>query len=269
MLGNLFVHHHHRAAAVGELAGVAGGDQATGNGRAQAADAILGRAVTNTFVVAHRHLFGHEAHHLVRDTHGDRNGGNFSCKQTCSQRGSCLLLAGSPVLIHCITADVVAFGHVFGCLQHVPVNFGLVLDQPRIGQHMHIHLLLYAGNGLHTPRYINVALIGNDALRCQCNGLQTRRAKAINRHARHSDGATSAQCCLACNVGPGCPLGVCASHDDVIHLGCLDASALDGMLHRVTAQRGAMGHVEGTFPAFGQGGACGGYDYCGSHVGFL
>jgi hypothetical protein len=32
------------------------------------------------------------------------------------------------------------------------------------------------------------------------------------------------------------------------------------MLHHVAAERGAMGHVEGTLPALGQTGACGGND---------
>ena len=45
----------------------------------------------------------------------------------------------------------------------------------------------------------------------------------------------------------------------------LNASALNGMLNRVARQRGAVGHVEGTLPALGQGGACGRNNNCRCH----
>ena len=125
---------------------------------------------------------------------------------------------------------------------------------------MGVHLLLHAGDALHAAGDKNIALACNHALRGHRDGLQTGRAKTVHRHARGGDGQARAQGDLARDVGTSGTLGRGAAHDDVVNLGGFDACAFDGMLHGVTTQGCAMGHVERALPAFGQRGAGGGND---------
>ena len=245
------MHDHNRAAAVGELASITCGDHSTGNSGAQTLNAVIGGAGADALVIADGDLLGHQAHNLVGHAHGDGDGGDLGLEQTGFECGAGALLAGGTVFVHGFAADVVALGHVLGGLQHVPVDFGLVLDQPGVGHHVGVHFLLHTRNGFHTTGYINIALIGDDALCRGCNGLQARRAKTVDGHARHGDGATGAQSGLAGDVGTSCTFGCGATHDDVIHLTGFDASAFDGVLDSMATECGAVGHVEGTLPALG------------------
>jgi hypothetical protein len=61
-------------------------------------------------------------------------------------------------------------------------------------------------------------------------------------------------------LAPVRTFGVGAAHDDVVDLGGVDACALHGVLHRMAAEGGAVGHVEGALPALGEGRAGGGDD---------
>jgi hypothetical protein len=74
---------------------------------------------------------------------------------------------------------------------------------------------------------------------------------------------------LARDVHAGRALGVGAAHQHVLDRAAVDAGALDRGLDRETAQRRAMGHVEGALPALGQGGAGGGDDDGIAHDGEL
>ena len=259
------MHDHHGTTAVRELAGITCGDQAAGQRRTQAADTFLGGARADAFVVADGDLFGRQAHDLVGHTHRDGDGGNFVLEQTGGQSGSGFLLAGGTVLVHGVATDVVTLGHLFSRLQHVPVDFGLVFHEPGVGHHVGVHLLLHAGNGFHTTGHIHITLVGNDALRRRGNGLQAAGTKAVDGHAGHGDRAACAQGNLAGDVGTGGTFRCGAAHDDVVHLGGVNTGALDGVLHGVTTQRGAMGHVESTLPALGERRAGGGDNNCGCH----
>jgi hypothetical protein len=61
-------------------------------------------------------------------------------------------------------------------------------------------------------------------------------------------------------LAPVAPSGIGAADEHVFDFARLDAGARDGRLQHMAAQRGAVGHVEGAFPRFGQGGAGGRYD---------
>ena len=260
-LGQGFIHHHNRAAAVRELAGIAGRNHTAGNGRLDAADAFLGCAFTNAFVLADRHLFGGQAHHRVSHTHGDGDRRNLGIKQAGRQCSRGFLLAGSAVLVHLLARDAVTFGDLFGGLQHVPVNLWLVLDQPGIGQHVGVHFLLHTGDAFNAARHVDIGLTGNHTLRSQRNGLQTRRAKTVDGDTRDGDGATGTQGSLARDVGAGGAFRRGATHDHIINFPGFDAGALDRVLDRVAGKGRTMGHVEGALPAFGQRGAGSGNDY--------
>ena len=113
--------------------------------------------------------------------------------------------------------------------------------------------MLHTGDAFNATGHIHVAFTGDDALGSQRYGLQTRGAKTVDGHAAHGDGAIGHQGDLAGDVGAGRALGVGATHDDVFNVGSVNASPSDGVFDRVATQSGAMGHVESTAPAFGQG----------------
>ena len=262
MLGQLFVHHYSGTSAIRQLASITRCDQATRQRRAQAADTFFSGAIANAFVVGHGDLLGHQTHDLIGHAHRHGNRCNFVLELASGQRSGGFLLAGCTVFVHRFAADVVTLGHLLRSLQHGPVDLGLILHEPRVLQHVRVHLLRGARNGFHAAGHINVAFVGHDALCCRGNSLQARRAKAIDGHARHGDGATCAQCDLAGDVGTRRAFGRAAAHDDVVHFTGLNAGAGNGLLHDVAAQGGTVGHVESTFPGLGQGGAGGRNDYC-------
>jgi len=105
-----------------------------------------------------------------------------------------------------------------------------------------------AGDRLHATGHIHIALAGDHALGSGGNGLQAGGAKAVDGHARHSDRTAGTQGDLAGNVGAGRAFRRGTAHDDVVHLAGLNACALNGVLDRVAAQGGAMGHVESALP---------------------
>ena len=260
LLGQFFVHQHASACAVRELAGIAGCDQTTGQRRAQTADGLYRGAFAQAFVHAHGHLFGGHAHDLVDHALRDGDGCDFVVEQTRSLRGASLLLAGRAIRVHHVAADLVTLGHLFGGLQHVPVNFGLHLGQGQVLQHVGVGFLLHAGDAFHATSHINSAFTRDDALRRQCNGLQTRRAKSVHGHARDRDGHAGLEGDLAGDVGTRGPFRRGAAHDHIFDFGGINASAGHGVLHRVAAQGGPVGHVECALPAFGQRCAGGRYD---------
>ncbi len=238
-----------------------------GHGRADVADALVGGARADALVVADRHFLAAQAERGVGNAGGDGAGHDLVLEQAGLQRGGGLLLAGSAVLVHAFARDVVALGHLLGGLQHVPVDLGLVLDQPGVGDHVAVHLLLHAGDALDATADEDVALAGDDALRRQRDGLQAAAAEAVDGHAAGGDRQPGTQGDLARDVGASGAFGVGAAHDHVVDFGRIDAGALDGGLDREAAQRGAMGHVEGALPALGQRRACGGDDDGSGHGG--
>ena len=261
LLGQLFVHEHASACTVRELAGIACRHQTTGQRRTQATDGFHGGAFAQAFVHAQSHLLGGHAHDLVDHALRDGDGGDFVVEQTGGLRGAGLLLAGRAIRVHHIAADLVALGHLLGGLQHVPVNLGLHLGQCQVLQHVGVGLLLHARDAFHATGHIHLAFARDDALRSQSNGLQARRAKAVDGHARHGNGQTGLEGDLAGDVGTGGAFGGGAAHDHVFDFGGVNACAGHGVLHRVATQGGPVGHVESALPAFGQRGAGGGNDY--------
>jgi hypothetical protein len=123
-----------------------------------------------------------------------------------------------------------------------------------------VHLLLHAGDALDAAGHVDVALARDDALRHHGDGLQARRAEAVDRGARHRDRQVGHQRDLARDVGAGGAFGIGAAHEHVLDGAGVDAGALHGVLDGVAAERGAVRHVERALPALGQGRAGGGDD---------
>ena len=229
-------------------------------------DRLHRRAFARAFVLAHGDLLGDQAQRLVGHTgrHGD--GGDFGIEQASGLGCASLLLAGGAVFVHGFTANVVALGHLLGGLQHAPVDLGLLLGQGQVLDHVQVHLLLHAGDALNATSHKHIGLARDDALRCHGNGLQARRAETVDGDARGGDGQTSLQRNLAGDVAARGTLRRGATHDDVVHVGAVDACTQHSVLHGVATQRGAVGHVERALPAFGKRRTGGGNNHCGCHV---
>jgi hypothetical protein len=135
-----------------------------------------------------------------------------------------------------------------------------VLDQPRVGDHVLVGLVLHARDRLDAAGDDDVVFARDDALRCHRDRLQAARAEAVDGHAAGRDRQARAQRDLARDVAAGGALRSRATHDDVVDLGRVDAGALDRGLDRVAAERRAVRHVEGTLPALGERRAGGGND---------
>jgi hypothetical protein len=85
----------------------------------------------------------------------------------------------------------------------------------------------------------------------------------------NKSGQTCGQGTLTGDVPAGGTFGVGTPHEHVFDAGGIDACTRHGVSNGMTAQGGPMGHVESTFPAFGQGGARGRNDDGLAHDGFL
>ncbi len=152
------------------------------------------------------------------------------------------------VLILQLPRNAVALGHVFRGLQHVPIDLGLVLDQPALLQHAHIGLVLDAGNGFQAAGRVNLALTGDDSLRRERDGLQTGGAKAIHGDAGRRDRAPGAQRDLPRHVHARGAFHEGAADDDVFDFPGIEASPLHGMLQDMTGKGHRMRHVERSAP---------------------
>jgi hypothetical protein len=140
-----------------------------------------------------------------------------------------------------------------------------VLDQPRVGDHVLVGLVLHARDRLDAAGDDDVVLAGDDALRRGRDRLQPARAEAVDRHPARRDREPRAQRDLPCDVAAGRALGSRAAHDDVVDLGGVELGALDRRLDGVAAERRSVRHVEGAFPALGERSAGGGNDDGGGH----
>ena len=191
--GNLAAHDDGHRCAIRKLAGITGRDHAAGYGRANFRDGFDRRVAANAFIGRDRHFLRYQhAGGLVGDTHDGRHRHNFIVEFTGIHGSECALLALHAIRILTLAADVVALGDSFRRLQHRPIEFRLVLLQPDFHDHVVVGFLLHARDRLDAAGGIDVAFASDDALRCRGNGLQTGRAKTIDRHACGGDRASGA-----------------------------------------------------------------------------
>ena len=149
LFGQLAVHDHHRAAAVGELAGIAGRDHPARQRRSNLRDGLERRVGTNALIGRDRDLArADRTACLVDDAHDRGHRRNLVLELARALRGRRPQLAADPVFILRLFGNVVALGHRFGGLQHGPVQRRLVLDEPGIAAHVRVRLVLHAGNAL-------------------------------------------------------------------------------------------------------------------------
>ena len=108
-------------------------------------------------------------------------------------------------------------------------------------RHVHVYLLLHAGDAFHATGDQHVVFPGDDALRRQGDGLQARGAKAVDGQARGRDRQARLEGDQPRHVGAGGAFGQGAAHDDIFDQSRVDAGPLHGMAHGVAAQGGAIG----------------------------
>src|SRR5688572_25553856 len=265
-----FVRHDYAGrSAIGELAGVAGGDAAALDRRLDLRHAFVGGVGANSLVlrrddflrrlvagvlVDHLHLGG-DRHDLVLEL----------------ALGACLgraVLALHAELVLLLARDFVAARHILGGLQHRPVGLRLVAVQPLVLEVVLVHLVLHQRDRLDAAGDEDLAFAGDDALRGERDCLQAGGAEAVHRHARHADRAAGADRDLARDVPAGRALGVGAADDHVFDLVGVDLGALERGVHYVAAHLRAVGQIERALPALAERGARGGNDHCVGHRSF-
>src|SRR5258708_866507 len=78
----------------------------------------------------------------------------------CARR--CAQWAAHAVLILRFLGNVISLGHLFGGLQHVPVQRRLVLNEPGIAAHVRVGFVLHAGDALDAPGDDHRHSLGHD-----------------------------------------------------------------------------------------------------------
>ena len=129
------------------------------------------------------------------------------------------LLAHQRELVLRLARHLVALRHRVGGLDHRHVHFGLVLDQPLIGEAMLVHVVLDEADRFEAAADGDVDAIDHDALGGDADRHEARAAEAVDGLARHGDRQAGADRRVARDVVPGGALGIGAAEDDVLDLG--------------------------------------------------
>ena len=267
-------HHHAGRGPVGELGGIACGDELVRtHHRGQLGQRLISGAWAIAVVGLHRYLAqAGLAAGLVGDLHG---GGAGHDLVTVASGFLCLgglALAGCGEAILVFARDAVACGHDVGGLDHGQVEVGLVLDDPRV----HAAVAAVGGaaaadlrDAFHTACDHGVSTIDHDAAGRHRNGLQARGTEAVDGSAGDADGQPRAHDGLARDVAPGSAFRIAAAEDGVLDLARIDARTLDGRAHRKGRQGRTGRDVEFAAMGLGQGGTRSGYDDGFPHHGIL
>src|SRR5215831_16746357 len=267
-LGAVHGHEHRGGSAVGELGGVAR--------RHRALPAVLvevGRQLEETFerrigavalvlvdvvvLLARdlaRLLVDDAAHHLERRQLFLEEAFLLSARRA--------LLARQRVLILGLAGDLVALGHDLGRVAHDHVERGLVLLDPRVG----IAVALHHADALESAANGGLGPSQDDLMGGHGDGLEPRRAEAVDGGAGHGDGEAGAEERDARHVVALGAVGLGAAHDHVldltlVELGNLTQRVLDAMGGEVVRP----GHVERPPERLGERGTGAGDDDSLSH----
>src|SRR6185437_14735658 len=264
LLGILGFHQHDRGGAVGELAGISGGDVfARPLHRLELGEAFHGRLGTIALVarddVVDDALF---LRHLVDHLHLGLHRDDLVLELVGLLGGRHAALRLQRIFVLVFAADLVALGDDVGGVDHGHVDVGRVFQQLRI-----LGLLWHApagdGDTLDAAGDDAVGAVGADVVRGHRDGLQARRAETIDGHAggrlRHAGEQRGFTADVARQMRAITEIAVL----DII-LG--DAGAFDRMLDSVRGHAHGRGDVESAAAGFGEPGARIGYDDGFTHV---
>ena len=264
--GQFGAHQHAGGRAVGKLRGIAGGDiAALGDLLAAMMHRLEGRQPFQcrvgaiAFVVIHRDIhqaFG--ARGLVYFLHLDVEGGDLVLEFSGGLRRGGALLAAKRIFIAGGAADIVALGHDLGGFDHAHPQSGLDRKQMLFGVVVEIDAAqLHQGNGFDTSAHHDIGGFGHDLLCGERDGVEARRAIAVDGDAGGGDRAAGPDQRLARDIVAGGAFGHAAAHDDVFHFARINAGLGDGGLDGMAAHHGAMGLVETAAHRFAHAGAGG------------
>ena len=134
--------------------------------------------------------------------------------------------------------DAVALGHHVGGVDHFHEQRGLVLHQPGVEVRCRrCGLRVHQRNAFHPPA--TMAGTPSSTMRpAHGNGLQARRAEAVDDRAAHGDGAGLRSAVWRPMLRPVVPSGVAAAPDQGLRSAGVNARALHGSLTEAPAGAG-------------------------------
>src|SRR5215470_1390149 len=269
-LGAVHGHEHRGGGAVGELGGVARRHRALSAVLVEVGrqlEETLERGVSAVALVLvdvvilfardlARLLVDDAAHHLERR--------QLFLEEAFLLRARRALLTRQRVLVLGLAANLVALGHDLGRVAHDHVQRGLVLLDPRVG----IAVALHHADALEPAADGGLGSAHDDLVGGHGDGLEPRRAEAVDGGAGHADGKAGAEERDARHVVALGAVGLGAAHDHVldltlVELGNLTQRVLDAMGGEVVR----AGHVERPPERLGERGAGAGDDDSLSHRG--
>ena len=267
-LGHIAAHDHAGRSTIGQLGGVAGGDESLGTHHGvQLFQSIQRGLWPVALVLVQCHfLLGHLARFPVLDLHhgGERHDLVLEATGLLGCRGA--LLAQQRIFVLTLPADSIPLGHHLGGLDHGQPHLWLVLHQPVLGVMMDVDIVLHQADGLEAARHHHRHLVHDHAVRRHDDGLHAGGTEAVDGGAAGGHWQLGAQCRKPGNVATCGPFGQPATEDHIFHLTWLDTGALHSLTNHMATHGSAVGQVEGTAKGLANTGAGCGHNHCFDHL---
>ena len=254
-LASFGLHQHAGAGAVGQLRGVAGGDERArllhpppvGEHRLQGGEAREIGVGANAFVVLEGHrLVGDGAGRLVDDLHHARQRRDLGVEPAGGLPGGGARLRLQREFVLALARDLVARRHDFGGLEHRHIDVVTMLDEPWVQSAEAVHLVvLHQRNGFEPAANGDAHAILDDLLGGDGDRHQAGGALAVDRHAGDAGRQAGAQRRLARDVAAGRALLKRRAHDDIVDFRAFDAGARKRVGDGMAAERLGLGVIEG------------------------
>jgi hypothetical protein len=270
-LGVAGFHQHAGGGTVGQLRGVARGDEPvrTHDGR-QARQAVGGGRGAVAVVGADGDFFlARGAGCLVRDLHGGAHGDDFGVEAAFALGCRRQLLAAQGERVLVFAADAVALRDDVGGGDHGQVEFGQLRLEPAVDAAHAVVARAQQRAAFHAAGDDGARMAHDHAGGGVGHGLQAGGAEAVDGGAGDALRQSGAQRRLAGHVAAGGAFRITAAQDHVLDAVRVHAGALDGGPDGVGGQGGALGDVEFAAPGLGERGARGGDDDGFSHDGAI
>ncbi len=263
LFGVLGFHQHDSRRAVRELAGVAGGDVFAGAlDRLELGEAFHGGLGPVAFVAVDGVVddalgLGRLVDHLHPGLHRD----DFVLELVGLLGGRHAALRFQRVLVLVFAAELVALGDDIGGVDHRHEDVGRDLEQIRIDRFLG---RAAAGDrdAFNAAGHDAVGAVRADRVGGHRDGLQARRAEAVDRNAGRRLRQASEQCRLAADIRRAMRAIAEIAVLDVV---LLDAGALDGVLDGVGRHGHRRGDIEPAAAGLRQPGTCIGNDNSFTH----
>ena len=252
-LASFDVHQHAGAGAVGQLRGVAGGDERAGldplpvgEHRLQRRKASQGRVGARPFVLLQGdRLVGDGAGRLVGDLHHGGQGRDLGVEPASGLRRGGSLLRLQRVFVLALTRDLVSLRHDLGRLDHRHVDVVAMLDEPGILSAIAVHLVVLDQRNRFKPAANGDAHAVVDDFLCRGRDRhQARGALPVERHAGDAGRKAGAQERLSRDIAALRSLLHRCAHHHVVDLAGIDGCALKRVRDRMAAERLGLRVVE-------------------------